>query len=99
MTPRTPADAEAEAKSAHAFYERELAYFAIGRQPRPTLPHCRADVIEAARAVVESHWEKAAEWARTQAAESAPDEDLANGEHAAYFWALVACAIENGIVR
>lgn len=100
MSPRTPADALAEAKSAHAFYQRELDYFAIGRTPRPLgLPECRADVVAAARIVMEDHGERAAGFAREAAAQSGPREVTATGEHAAYFWTLVACAIETGVVR
>ena len=99
LYPRTPADAEAEAKSAHAFYQRELDYFAIGRTP-PLDPLLRRDVAVKAAMVFEwfdGRRPEAVRWALEQAEQSTPGEKVDTGELAEYFWWLVSRTIDSGL--
>jgi len=101
MTPRTPADALAEAKSEAAF-DRLMDYaFHINRRPRSraesTLEH---DVRVAAAALLADAGSKLAamDRAREFAEASAPDEETLTGHAAVYFWALVRGCVEFGAV-
>lgn len=95
--PRTPADSLAEAKSEQSWVQREIDHFMIGRRRGRRLEALRRDVTANAEIVLEVAGDRvtAAAWAREWAGTSG-SEQVPTGEAAAYFWALVACELEDG---